>query len=70
MKMSVLSFCRYLSLPRGEGWRDEDYGAWMFVKAAKEAFNGYSHLDIEGHRKTFRSSDDGMRKRQGRGSGS
>lgn len=58
--MSVLSFCRYLSLPPGEAWRDEDYGAWMFVRAAKdEPFNGYSHLNIDGHRKTFRSSDAG-----------
>jgi hypothetical protein len=56
--MSVLSFCRYLSIPRGEEWRDEDYGAWMFVKAAKEeAFNGYAHLNIDGNRKLFRSSD-------------
>jgi hypothetical protein len=60
MTMSVLSFCRYLSIPRGEEWRDEDYGAWMFVKAAKdEPFNGYSHLNIDGHRKTFRSTDEG-----------
>ena len=58
--MSVLSFCRYLSLPRGEAWRDEDYGAWMFVMAAKsEPFNGYAHLNIDGHRKTLRSSDAG-----------
>jgi hypothetical protein len=58
MTMSVLSFCRYLSIPRGEEWRDEDYGAWMFVKAAKEeAFNGYAHLNIDGNRKLFRSSD-------------
>ena len=42
--MSILSFCRYLSLPPGEAWRDEDYGAWMFVRAAKEEpFNGYSY---------------------------
>jgi hypothetical protein len=58
MTMSVLSFCRYLSIPRGEEWRDEDYGAWMFVKAAKEeVFNGYAHLNIDGNRKLFRSSD-------------
>lgn len=32
----------------------------MFVRAAKdEPFNGYSHLNIDGHRKTFRSSDAG-----------
>jgi hypothetical protein len=58
--MSVLSFCRYLSLPPGGEWRDEDYGPWMFVKAAKdETFNGYAGLNIDGRRKLFRSSDHG-----------